>query len=326
MTLRPLVATVAALIFSLPVLPLSGSAQAQAFPAKPMKIIVGFTPGGGNDVFARAVGQKMQERFGQPVIVENKPGAGGNIAADFVAKSPADGYTLLVVTNGLTMLPWLEKNLPFDPMGFAPITIALTLPMAAAVNLELPVKSINELIAYAKANPGKLTYATPGIGSPHHLAVELFMDLTGTRMVMVPYKGAAGMLLDLIGGRVNVLFGAINSMLPHMQSGKIRAIGVAEKKRLAMLPDLPAVSESLPGYEVPFWFGLAAPAGTPAAITAKLAEETRSIVNLPDVSARLKQVGFEIAPATTPEEMRAQMQSDYEKWGKVVKKAGIRIE
>jgi tripartite-type tricarboxylate transporter receptor subunit TctC len=259
------------------------------------------------------------------VIVENKPGAGGNIGADFVAKSPADGYTILVAQNGLTMIPWLEKSLPFDPMGFAPVTIALTLPMGAAVNLELPVKSINELIAYAKANPGKLSYATPGIGTPHHLAVEWFMDLTGTKMVMVPYKGASQMLPDLIGGRVNVLFGALNSMLPHIQSGKIRAIGVGELKRLAMMPDVPAVAESVPGYEVPFWFGFAAPQGTPAAITAKLAEETRIIVNMPDVSSRLKQSGFEIA-GTTPEQMRTQMQREYDLWGKVIKKAGIKVE
>lgn len=304
----------------------NGFAQSPAaFPDRAIRIVVPFTPGGGNDVFARAVGQKMQERMGQPVIVENKPGAGGNIGAEFVAKSAADGYTLLVAQNGLTMVPWLQKNLNFDPMGFAPVLIALTLPMGAAVNNELPVRSIPELIEYAKANPNKLSFATPGIGTPHHLAMELFMDLTGTRMVMVPYKGAAGMLPDLMGGRVNVLFGALNSMLPHMQSGKIRAIGVGEKRRLAILPDVPTVAETIPGYEVPFWFGLVAPAGTPGAITRKIADEVKLIVNLPDTSKQLQAVGFEITPGT-PEEMRATMQADHDRWGQVVKKAGIKME
>lgn len=297
-----------------------------SFPNKPIRIIVPFTPGGGNDVFARAVGQKMQERLGQPVVVENKPGAGGNIGAELVAKSTPDGYTLLVAQNGLAMIPWLYQNLPFDPMkDLAPVTIALTLPMAAAVNNDLPVKSINELIAYARDNPGKLSYATPGIGTPHHLSMELFMDMTGIKMVMVPYKGAAGMLPDLIAGRVNVLFGALNSMLPHIQSGKIRAIGIAERTRLAMLDQVPTINESLPGYIVTFWFGLAAPAGTPDAIVKKLADEVRTIVNLPDVSPRLKQAGFEINPST-PEEMRATLQSDYAMWGRVVKAAGIKPE
>ncbi len=295
------------------------------YPDRPVRIIVPFTPGGGNDVFARTVAQKMQERWGQPVIVENKPGAGGNIGAEFVAKSPADGYTLLVAQNGLAMVPWLQKNLAYDPMGFAPVLFAVTLPMGAAVNNDLPVKSIPELIAYARANPGKLSYATPGNGTPQHLAVELFMDRTGTRMVMIPYKGAAGMLPDLIGGRVNVLFGALNSMLPHMLAGKIRPIGVGEKKRLAILPDVPTISETLPGYEVPFRFGLAAPAGTPEAITHKIAAEVKVIVNLPEVSPQLKKVGFEIVPGT-PEEMRATLRADHELWGQVVKKAGIKPE
>jgi tripartite-type tricarboxylate transporter receptor subunit TctC len=302
-----------------------GAVHAQPFPSKPIRIVVPFAPGGGNDVFARVVGQKMWERMGQPVIVENKVGAGGNIGAEFVAKSPPDGYTILVAQNGLTMLPWVQKVIPFDPMGFAPIGIALTLPMGATVNNDLPVKSISELITYARANPGKLSYATYGVGSPHHLWMELFMSQTGTNMVMVPYKSASVMLLDLTAGRVNVAFGALNSVLPLIQAGKIRAIGVGERKRLALLPDVPTVAESVPGYEVGFWFGFVAPAGTPPAITSKLSEETRTIVNLSDVTPRLRQVGFEINPGT-PEEMRSIMQSDYEKWGRVVKAAGIQAE
>lgn len=303
----------------------SAPALAQNFPDRPIRIVVPFTPGGGNDVFARAIALKMQERWGQPVIVENRAGAGGNIGAEFIAKSPADGYSLLVGSNGLTMLPWLQSDLAFDPMGFAPVTVAVTLPLGVAVNNDLPVKSVSELIAHAKANPGKLSYGTPGVGSPHHLATEWFMDLTGTKMVMVPYKGAAGILTDMMGGRVNVLFGALNSMLPHIQAGKIRAIGVGEAKRIAILPDVPAVAETLPGYEVPFWFGLLAPGGTPGAIARRISDEVKAIVNLPDTSATLAKVGFVPSTRTTPEEMRAWMRADYERWGQVVKKAGIKM-
>ena len=327
-TRRSLVAKLAALAAlgcAFAAAPLVPAFAQGSYPDRPVRIIVPFTPGGGNDVFARAVGQKLGERWNQPVIVENKPGAGGNVGAEFVSKSPADGYTLLVAQNGLTMVPWLQKNLSFDPMGFAPVLIALTLPMGAAVNNELPVKNVPELIAYAKANPGKLSYATPGIGTPHHLAMELFMDRTGTKMEMVPYKGASGMLPDLIGGRVNVLFGALNSMLPHMLAGKIRPIGVGEKKRLAILPDVPTIAETLPGYEVPFWFGFVAPAGTPDAIARRIADEVKIVVNLPEVTPQLKKVGFEITPGT-PEEMRATLKADYELWGQVVKKAGIKQE
>ena len=301
----------------------ASSAWSQGFPNKPIRIVVPFTPGGGNDVFARTFGQKLQERLGQPVVVENKPGAGGNIGAEFVARSTPDGYTLLVAQNGLTMLPWMSKALPFDVMkDFVPVGIGATLPMVVVVANKLPINSINELIAYAKANPGKLSYASPGIGAPHHLATELFMDMTGTKMVMVPYKGASGMLADLISGEVHVMFGALNSALPLIQSGKIRAIGLAERQRLPLFKDMPTVKESLPGYEVNFWFGLLAPAGTPDVITNKLSEEMRVIVSMPDVRERLAGVGFDSNP-TSPAEMRRTMTVELEKWGKVVKAAGI---
>lgn len=295
------------------------------FPDRPIKIVVPFTPGGGNDVLARAVAPGLQMRLGQSVIVENKPGAGGHIGGDFVAKSPPDGHTLLIGQNGLAMAPWLEKNLTYDPMALAPIAITLVAPIMVAVNTELPAKSISELIAYARANPGKLSYATPGIGTPHHLFTELFLSATGTKMVMIPYKGVAGMLTDLIAGRVNVLISSYTSMMPHYQGGRIRGIGIGEPKRLATLPDMPAVAETLPGFNVNFWFGFMAPTGTPEAITRKLSDELRAVVNLPEVSERLKKAGYEISPST-PEEMRVSMRSDYEKWGKVVKSAGIKVE
>jgi tripartite-type tricarboxylate transporter receptor subunit TctC len=308
-------------------LALSGQAMAQgAFPNRPLRIIVPFTPGGGNDVYARAVGAKLSERLGQPVIVENKPGAGGNLGADFVAKSPPDGYTLLLAQNGLSMVPHLTRNLPFDvTRDLAPVGIGASLPLAVAVNNDLPVRNIPELLAYAKANPGKLSYATPGIGTPHHLATEWFLNLTGTRMVMVPYKGAAGMITDLIGGQVQVLFGALNSILPQHQSGKLRIIALAEKQRHPTFKDLPTISETVPGYETFFWFGLMAPAGTPEAILNRLSDEQRAIVTMPDVRERLAGAGFDIMPVGAAE-MRRTMATELERWGKVVREANIKAE
>jgi tripartite-type tricarboxylate transporter receptor subunit TctC len=298
----------------------------QAYPTKLVRIVVPFTPGGGNDVYARTIAAKLQERFGQPVIVENKPGAGGNIGAEHVAKSAPDGHTLLVAQNGLTMNPWVTPNLPFDvEKDFAPVGISLTLPLGVVVNPASPIKSLPDLIAHAKAQPNSLSYAIPGIGTPQHLATELFLSMTGTKMVAVPYKGAAGMIADLMGGQIHVLFGALNSILPHMQSGKLRGIGVGNRERLPYLPEVPAIAEALPGYEAGFWFGLLAPAGTPEPILNKLSEEVRIVVTMPDVVQRLKAVGFDINPGT-PAQMRAVIKADLEKWGKVVKEAGIKAQ
>lgn len=309
-------------------LALSGTtaALAQGYPNRVIRIIVPFTPGGGNDVFARIVGQKLQERLGQPVIVENKPGAGGNIGIDAVAKSAPDGYTLLLANNGFTTAPFLTKNLPFDVMkDLSPIGIGVSIPMALAVANTIPVKTVPELVSYAKANPGKLSYATPGLGTPHHLSMELFMSMTGTQFVQIPYKGAATMLTDLISGEVHVLNGALNSMLPHVQSGRIRIIALGTRHRNSIFKDVPTVAESVPGYEVGIWYGLMAPAGTPEDILAKLSREQQAIVNLPDVRERLAAQGFE-SFATSPATMRTTMKSEMEKWGKVIKDAGIKAE
>ena len=302
------------------------SAIAQgSYPDRPVRIVVPFPPGGSNDVLARAVAPGLQSRFGQPFIVDNKPGAAGNIGAEFVARSPADGYTILQTQNGITMVPWLTQNLGFDPMQFAPVMIAITLPMVVTVNTELPVKSIGDLIAYAKANPGKLSYATPGVGTPHHLATELFMSMTGAKMVMVPYKGTAAIAVDLIGGRVNALFSALDTMRPHIIAGKIRAIAIAERKRLPQLPDLPAVAETVPDFEANFWLGFVAPSGTPDPIAQRLATEIKAVLALPDTNERLTKAGLTVNPGS-PSEMRAIMKSDYEKWGKVVRAAGVKGE
>ena len=304
----------------------AASVLAQGFPSKPIKIIVPFTPGGGNDVYARVVAQKLLERLGQPVLVENKPGAGGSIGTEFVAKSAPDGYTLLIASNVQVLLPLLSKSLRYDVMkDFAPIGVGVTQSMVVAVANNVPANSINELIAYARENPSKLFYATPGIGTTHYLASEWFKSMAGIQMVHVPYKGAAGMLTGLMSGEVQVMFGALNSAVPLIQSGKIRAIAIAEHQRLTQFKDLQTVNESLPGFEVTFWYGLLAPAGTPDTILNKLSEEQRMIVNLPDVREGLARVGMDSNPTSTSE-MRQMMIRDTGIWGKVAAAAGIRLE
>ena len=302
---------------------IGSSAWSQGFPSKPIRIIVPFSAGGGNDVFGRKIAQKLQERLGQPVVVENKTGASGIIGAEFVAKSPADGYTLLAAQQALVLLPLVFKSVPFDVMkDFAPVGIGASVPMVVMVTNSLPVTSINELIAHAKANPGKLFYGTPGIGTPQHLATELFMNMTQTIMVQVPYKGASDILTDLMSGDVHVVFGALNSAAPLIRAAKVRAIGIAEREPLQLFKDVPTVFESLPGYEMNFWFGMLAPAGTPDSVVNRLSEEQRAIINLPDVREGLAKVGMDSKP-TSAAEMRQIMAAELEKWSKVAKAAGI---
>ncbi|NBW79492.1 MAG: tripartite tricarboxylate transporter substrate binding protein [Betaproteobacteria bacterium] len=258
--------------------------------------------------------------------MDNRPGAGGNIGADFVAKAAPDGYTLLLAQNGLTMAPLVSKNITYDfNKDLAPIGIGATLPLGIAVATSLPIKNVAELIAYAKKNAGKLSYGTPGIGTPHHLFTELFLYSTGTQMFHIPYKGAAGMLTDLISNQVQVVFGALNSMLPQYASGKIRIIALGEHQRNPILKDMPTVNETVPGYEAVYWFGLMAPGGTPEAILNKLSEEQRLIVSTPEVRERLAVAGFDIN-TTNPKEMRKLMSAEYEKWLIVVKSTNIKPE
>jgi tripartite-type tricarboxylate transporter receptor subunit TctC len=298
-------------------------AWSQTYPSKPIKIIVSFTPGGGNDLFARIIAQKLWERLGQPVVVENKPGAGGIVGTQAAVRSSPDGYTLLAANNGLILAQWMTASLPFDVIkDLAPVGVGATQPMVVAVTNKIPVNSLNDLIAYAKANPDKLSYATVGIGTTHHLATEWFMNMTGTKMVQVPYKGAAGTLNALISGEVQVAFGALSAAVPYMESGKIRAIALAERQRLSQFKDLPTLNERLPGLEVTFWYGLMAPAGTPDAILNRLSEEQRTIVNMPDVRERLARVGMDSNPSSVAE-MRQTMATEHAKWSKVRKDSGL---
>ena len=314
-------AVLSVLLLCLPLL-----AQSQIFPLKPIRLVVPFQAGGGNDLLARIISQKFLEKWGQPVIVDNKPGAGGNLGADFVAKAPSDGYTLLLGTNSLAINPSVFAKMPFDTQrDFVPVAMIATTPFYVVVNNKLPVENIAGLIAYAKANPGKLSYATPGIGTPHHLGAELFKSMTGTYLVHIPYRGSIPALTDVIGGQVDVMWATVNVALPMVTSGKVRGLALAEPRRTARLKEVPVVAETLPGYEVNAWYGIFAPAGTPGPIVQQLSQELQQIFRQPDIQARLLPLGYEIA-TDNAEKTREILARDLEKWRKVVKAAGIKPE
>ena len=303
------------------------SALAQQYPQQPIRLVVPFAAGGGNDILARVISQRLNARWGQPVLVENRPGAGGNIGAEHVAKSAPDGYTLLVATNTLTMTPHLVARVPFDVrQDFSPVALLATTPFALVVSPDLPVKSVRELVAHAKQNPGKLSYATPGIGTPHHLGMEYFKTLTGTQMVHVPYKGSVASLTDVATGRAQLMLITINAAMPFIQGNKVRALAVAERERISQLKELPTVIEAgVPDFEVTAWYAILAPARTPDAVTQRLAGELLQLFSDTETRERLQPVGFELTPAP-PERLRALIAADLEKWGRVVKAAGIKAE
>lgn len=298
-------------------------ANAADYPSRPIRLVVPFSPGGAVDALARLIAQPLAARLGQPVVVYNRGGAGGSIGMDEVAKSPPDGYTLLLVHSGLTYMPGIYRQLPFDPVkDFDGIVVAVSGLYVLAVNLDLPVKSVAELIAYAKANPGKLSYGSAGIGSSLHLAGELFKRDTGVDIVHVPYKGPADAATDLIGGRIQMMFGPPVTILPLAQAGKIRALAVTSAKRSALAPELPTVADTLPGFEVVGWYGLAAPAGTPKAVIARLNAETSQLLQSPDLIAQLRPLGYELMGGT-PDEANARIKSDVVRWTKIIHDAGI---
>ena len=300
---------------------------AAGYPNRPIRIIVAYTPAGTTDILARLIGQKMSEKWGQSVIVENRPGANGNIGTEIAARATPDGYTILMGTAAThsinnTLYPKLTWHAQRD---FEPISLVAVVPNLMVVNNALPVKSVKDLIAYAKANPGKLTFGSPGIGATAHLSMELFQTLTGTSMVHVPYKGSAGVLADVTGGQIQLTMDNIPVYLPQARAGKIRALAVSSPKRAAAAPDIPTVAESVPGFEAVSWFGLVAPAKTPKAIVAKLSDETRRILKLPDVNERIVALGAQPAGGT-PEEYAAFIRSEIAKWQKVIRSAGVKIE
>jgi tripartite-type tricarboxylate transporter receptor subunit TctC len=305
----------------------AANAQAQAYPSKPIRWIVPFPPGGSTDLLARVVGQKLTESWGQQVVVENRGGAGGTLGAAEAARSPGDGYTLLMGAIHHTIATSVYPKLPYDfQKDFAPITVVAIVPNVLVVNPAVPTKSTKELIAYAKANPGKLTYGSAGMGTAHHLIGEVFNLRAGTEIVHVPYKGSAPAVADLIGGQVSIMYDTVASCLPHIKAGKLRPLAVATAKRSSALPDVPTIAESaLPGFEVTTWFGALAPAKTPPEIVAKLNAEMVKILAMPDVRKRLLEAGAEPV-GNTPGEMAAQIKRETEEFGKIVKQAKITAE
>ena len=305
----------------------SGAAAQGGYPQKSIRIIVGYTPGGATDIVARILAAKLQEALGQSVIVENKPGAGSNIASELVAKSAPDGYTLLVgsIANATNMVVY--KNLAFDTLrDLAPVSQLMSAPSVLAVHPSFPAKNLTELIALAKREPGKYAFASTGSGGSPHLAGELLKLRAGIDLIHVPYKGAAPAMSDLLGGQVQMAFQTALSAVPHLQSGQLRAIAVAASKRLPQLPNVPTMAEAgLAEVEVSSWNGLFAPAKTPPEIIARLHAETAKALAAPDVREKLIAQGAEPI-GSSPEEFRAYIRAEIEKWGKVVRASGARVD
>jgi len=301
---------------------------AAGYPNKSIRLIVPFPAGGGTDIVARAISVKLTEAWGQQIIIDNRGGAGGVIGADTVAKSTPNGYTLLFGTPGaLVINPLLNSKLPYNATkDFAPVSLLALNPQLLAVHNSMPVGTVKELIAYAKAQPGKLNYASVGEGTPNHLAMELFKLMSGTQMVHVPYKGAAPAVTDLVGGQVNLMFNPMPPLMPHVKSGRLKALGVGSTQRSPALPDVPTIAEAgVPGYEYVTWYSIVAPAKTPRAIIDKINSRLAAVLAIPEVALRLSSQGAE-PRSSTPEELTRLIQEDYKRLGAVIRSAGIKGE
>jgi tripartite-type tricarboxylate transporter receptor subunit TctC len=304
----------------------AGLAQAQPYPSKPVRIVAPFAPGGGTDFIARLIAQKLTEKLGNQVIVENKPGAGGNLGAELAVKSPAAGYTLLLVAGSYTVNPSLYK-LTFDPVNdITPIIQLSQGPFIVTVNPSVQAKTLKELIDLVRAQPDKLSYASAGSGSITHLATALFLDMAKLKVVHIPYKGTGPALNDAIAGNVQILFGSPSTTIPHVKSGRLRALAVTTTKRIAAAPELPTVAEAgVPGYEVVLWHGLVGPKGMPRAIVDRINTEANQILKVKEMDTLLATDG--VAPAGgTPEQFAATIKSDIERWRKVVQQAGVKVD
>jgi tripartite-type tricarboxylate transporter receptor subunit TctC len=302
-------------------------AWAQAYPSRqPVRIVVGFPPGGATDIMARLMGDWLTERTGQQFLIENKPGASGNIGTEIVAKAPADGYTLLTVVTPVAINPALFSNLPFDFMrDIAPVIYLARLAYVVVVNPSVPATTLPELIAYAKANPGKINYGSAGAGTPQNITCELFKMMSGVNLVHVPYKGGAPAVADLIAGHVQVIFAPVSEAIPHIKAGKLRALAVTPAKRLDVFPDVPSVGEFLPGYEATGFAGIGAPKATPVAIIDMLNKELNAGLADAKIKARIEELGGTVVGGT-PAEFGKIISDATEKWAKVIKFAGIKAE
>jgi len=300
-------------------------ASAQAWPNRPIRLVVTFPTGGAPDILARLFSEKAQ--LGQQVIVDNKPGAGGNIGADFVAKAAPDGYTLVMGTVGTHAINGaLYSKMPYDMVrDFAPVSLVASAPNLLVVNNNLPVKTVGDLISYMKANPDKLSFGSPGVGTSVHVSGELFKAMTGTAMTHVPYKGRQFAIPDLVGGNIQLMFDNMPSALPMAREGKIRAVAVTTLKRSPSAPEIPTVAETIPGFEAVTWFAMFAPAGTPRSAVDRLHQEVLRVYRLPEVQERLHTLGLD-AQLTTPEQLATYQAAEISKWGDVVRKSGARAE
>jgi tripartite-type tricarboxylate transporter receptor subunit TctC len=302
-------------------------AAAQGFPSKPIRMMVGFAPGGTNDILARVIGQRLSDALGQPVVVDNRPGATGVIAAEMVARAEPDGHTLLLGSTGSqTIVPALQK-LPYDPVkDLLPVSLVGVAGLVLVVNPNVPANSVRELVELARSKPGKLSYASSGNGSTLHFGAELFKVLAGVHIVHIPYKGNAPALNDVIGGQVDMAFSAVPPVLPHVKAGKLRMLGVSTITRLPGLENLPTIAEAgVPKYEMSTWYGVFAPGGTPAAISNRLAAEVAKAINEPQVREQFLAQGVE-PKANTPDEFRRLVIDEIANWTKLVKTSGIRTD
>ena len=301
------------------------SVAGQTYPSKTVRIVVPFAPGGSTDIFARLVGEKLSQSLGQPVIIENRAGASGNIGADAVAKSPPDGYTLLMATTGVMAINnALFKNMPYDAArDFEPVVFIASITNVLSVPNDLPAKNVAELVALAKKEPGKLSFASSGAGSSTHLSAELFKSMAGVDVVHIPFKGSGQALIDVVAGRVSMIFDNMPSALPHIKAGKLRALGVTGSKRSGALPEVPTIAEAgVAGYESLSWSGFAAPAGTPRDIVQRLNRETGTILATADMKQKLADQGAD-AVGGAPEAFAAHIRGEREKWGKLVRERNI---
>ena len=317
---------IAVIVFGISLISFGHTVVAQTFPVKPVRILVGFAPGGGTDIMARVLGAKMTESVKQQFIIENRPGANANVAAKLAAEAPADGYTILFMSVAHIMSKPVYKNLGYDiERDFSPITVISEVSNVFAAHPSLPAKTVKELIALARAKPGELTYATSGVGSPEHFAGEMFKMMTKTNLLPVPYKGGGPIAIDLMAGHVITSFSTMPPIIPHIRAGRVKALAVTSGKRAAVLPDVPTIAETVPGYAMSTWYGAVAPAKTPREIVVKLNQEILRALADPEVKERLALLGADIV-ASSPEQTAAIFKADLAKYTKVAQAANIRAD
>ncbi|HSV81820.1 MAG TPA: tripartite tricarboxylate transporter substrate binding protein [Ramlibacter sp.] len=320
LTRRTLLATAAALA-------LAGPAAAQTFPSQPIKLVVPFAPGGGNDLLARVIAPRMAELLGQPVIVDNRPGAGGNLGTDQVAKAAPDGHTILIASNQITINPAIGARTPFNvTRDFVPLGLVASVPIILVANKDQPFQSLAEFTRYAQAHPGKLSYSSPGSGTPQHLAGELYARMTKSAMVHIPYRGTGPAVADVVGGQVQVTFGTLASVMSFIEAGKLKPLGVAGQRKSALLPALPTFGDAgLKGYDAELWYCLLAPAATPRPVVDKLNAALVQVLKTPAVAAQLAKQGFE-TQTSTPEQARTTIEGDLARWAKLIAEHRIKVE